>query len=137
VPLYGHLTGEQIMYLGLGAVGSKAIVNPLAKALFKKKVSELDDTKFVQKYFGVIVKGAIAAVAITQSDDENINMIGWGAFAAGALEAAEIIAPAVFAVNGIGTTIDLNDDEWQYLSGAGDSYNGMSGASELGVNGII
>lgn len=89
----GGFKTETLLYVGAGAIASKAITNPLLKAL----KLEADPTETgIKKYAPIGVKLALGYFGLQQKNPM-IRQMALGAIAAGLLEGAEVFAPSVFA----------------------------------------
>jgi hypothetical protein len=112
----GGFKTETLLYIGAGAIASKALTNPLLKAL----KLEADPTETgIKKYAPIAVK-LVAGYFGLQQKNPMIKNMALGAIAAGLLEGAETFAPSVFApklaapqnlirVNGIGAPVQVLD----------------------------
>lgn len=112
---YGGFESEQLLYLGIGAVGSKALTNPLIKAINPSSPTTTSILK-------VALPAILGYLLLTKTQDEKLHAAGVGAMAAAALIAVEEYAPDVFRMKGVdgtygvGEVIDLNSSDWSYVS---------------------
>ena len=126
---------EELALIAAGALGSKMLVNPLGKAIFKGKAESERP-----KYFPLILKAGLS-FGLSKLNMREADSLAKGAALAALLEAAEIFAPTIFApkikadVNGydddyLADNVELNLDD---INGYGD--DDVSGYGEESLAG--
>ncbi|MEY4937869.1 MAG: hypothetical protein RIS64_4228 [Bacteroidota bacterium] len=133
---YGGFEPEQLVYLGGGAVISKALTTHLIKTL---KIEEGATKKILKAGLPFL----LGYLLLTKTQDEKMHAAGVGAMAAGALIAVEEYFPDVFNTlagvgdtydESVGTVIDLNSSDWSYVSE--DIQSGYESVGQTESNGI-